>query len=178
MPWAEGAKGAVGRGVAVAADDRHARQSEALFGPDNVHDALADIVHVVEFDTEIFCVLAQRVDLQFGFGIGNPVRTAKRRYIVVRHGEGLFRRARFAPGHAQAFKRLRACHFVNQVAVDIQDARAVFGFIHQMGVPDFVVQGLRGHSWSQSLVFRSVLVDLVCQAVCHSGRSLMRASAA
>jgi hypothetical protein len=34
------AEGAMRRGVAVAADDGHARQGEALLRPDDVHDAL------------------------------------------------------------------------------------------------------------------------------------------
>jgi hypothetical protein len=37
----ERAEGAMRRGVAVAADDRHARQREALLGADDVDDALA-----------------------------------------------------------------------------------------------------------------------------------------
>ena len=36
----QGAEGAVGRRVAVAADDRHARLGEALLGTDDVDDAL------------------------------------------------------------------------------------------------------------------------------------------
>jgi hypothetical protein len=36
------AEGAVGRGVAVAADDGHAGQGEALLRADDVDDALAD----------------------------------------------------------------------------------------------------------------------------------------
>ena len=36
----QGAEGAVGGGVAVAADDRHARLGEPLLGADDVHDAL------------------------------------------------------------------------------------------------------------------------------------------
>ena len=34
------AEGAVGRGVAVAADDRHPRLGDPELGPDDVHDAL------------------------------------------------------------------------------------------------------------------------------------------
>jgi hypothetical protein len=38
------AEGAMRRGVAVAADDGHAGQGPALFGADDVHDALAHVV--------------------------------------------------------------------------------------------------------------------------------------
>ena len=43
----ERAERAVGRGVAVAAHDRHARQRAALLGPDDVDDALAGVAHRV-----------------------------------------------------------------------------------------------------------------------------------
>ena len=40
MPKASAAEGAVGGGVRVAADDRHARLGHAEFGADHVDDAL------------------------------------------------------------------------------------------------------------------------------------------
>ncbi len=47
------AERAMGRGVAVAADDRHARQREALLRSDDVDDALALVVLGIIFDAEI-----------------------------------------------------------------------------------------------------------------------------
>ena len=61
------AESAMGGGVAVAADDGGARQGPALFRPDDMHDALADIVHREIFDAEILGVLFQGLDLQRGF---------------------------------------------------------------------------------------------------------------
>ena len=46
MPWASAPKRAVGRGVAVAADDGHAGLGAALLGADHVDDALADVAQV------------------------------------------------------------------------------------------------------------------------------------
>ena len=43
----ERAEGAVGRGVAVAADDGHARLGQAQLGPDDVDDALVGVAHRV-----------------------------------------------------------------------------------------------------------------------------------
>ena len=54
---------AVGRGVAVAADDRGAGQRKALLGADDVDDALSLVELVVVFDAEILGVLRQRRDL-------------------------------------------------------------------------------------------------------------------
>ena len=59
----ERAEGAVRRGVAVAADDGHAGQGEALLGADDVDDALADVVDVEQRDAELAAVLLQGLDL-------------------------------------------------------------------------------------------------------------------
>ena len=46
----------------------------------------------------------------------------------------------------QAFEGLRRGHLVHQMAIDVEQAGAVLGFVHQMVVPDLVVQGGRlGH---------------------------------
>jgi hypothetical protein len=76
------AEGAVRRGVAVAADDRHARQGEALFRSDDVDDALADIVLRIIFDAEIGGVDGQLLDLDAAFLVldaetGDRARSAR-----------------------------------------------------------------------------------------------------
>ena len=58
-------EGAVGRGVAVAADDGRARQGEALLGADDVDDALALVELGEVFDAEVAGVLGERLDLRW-----------------------------------------------------------------------------------------------------------------
>ena len=66
--------------------------------------------------------------------------------VVVDHGQRLLRRANFSPRGAETFEGLRRGHFMDQMAVDIEQAGAVVGFVNQMIVPDLVVQGCRfGH---------------------------------
>ena len=48
------------------------------------------------------------------------------------------------PVSAQAFKGLGAGHFMHQMAVDIENGRLARRRVHQMRVPDLVVQRL-GH---------------------------------
>ena len=64
------AERAVGRGVAVAADDGGAGQRKALLGADDVNDALTLVELVVIFDAEILGVLRQRRDLLGALRIG------------------------------------------------------------------------------------------------------------
>ena len=140
------AKGTVGGGVAVATNHRHARQGPALFRPDDMHDALADIVHRVIVDAEILGVLVQRVDLDAAFLVfdaGFAVQCGG--YVMVGHGNGALRRVYLAAGHAQAFEGLGAGHLVYEVAVDIKQAGAVLGLVGHMGIPDLVVKRFGGH---------------------------------
>ena len=59
----EGTERAVSCRVAIAADDGHARQSAALFGPDDMHDALPGVTHFVERDSKLGGVLAHDIQL-------------------------------------------------------------------------------------------------------------------
>ena len=65
----ERTESAMRRGVAVAADDGRAGQSEALLGSDDVNDALAPVELVEVFDAEVLGVLRQRFDLRDAFRI-------------------------------------------------------------------------------------------------------------
>ena len=138
------AEGAMRRGVAVAADDGHARQREALFRTDDVDDALALVACRIIFDAEFGGIGGQRFHLDAAFLVLDAEMAVGRgRHIVVDDGERLFRRADLTAGHAQAFERLRAGDFVDQVAVDIEKTGAVGLFVDEMVVPDLVVEGTR-----------------------------------
>ena len=62
-PEGERAERAVGGGVRVAADDRHAGLGDAQLGPDDVDDPLAVGAERVERDAELVAVGLQRLDL-------------------------------------------------------------------------------------------------------------------
>ncbi|MCY1243357.1 hypothetical protein D9M72_563690 [compost metagenome] len=128
----------------VAADHRHARQRRALLRPDHVHDALAVVVHLELGDAKAVAVRVQRVDLQLRHRIGNALAAVGGRHVVVRHGQvgadAPYRTLR----QLQPFERLRAGHFMQQVAVDIEQRGAVFLDVDGVVIPEFVVERL-GH---------------------------------
>ena len=65
--------------------------------------------------------------------------------VVVDHGQRLFRRAHLAPVQAQALEGLWARHFMHEMAVDVDEARAA-DRVYDMVVPDLVIQRTRlGH---------------------------------
>ncbi len=140
----QGAEGAVRRGMAVAADDGHAGQREALLGADDVDDALADIVLGIIFDAEILGVPGQRLDLDAAFLVLDAELALRRgRDIVIDHGQRLFRMPDLAAAHPQALEGLRAGHFVDEMAVDIEQAGAVVLAVDDVVVEDLVVEGAR-----------------------------------
>ena len=135
------AEGAVGRGMAVTADDGHPRQGPALFRPDDMHDALPHVRHRIVDHPEITRVLVERLDLNPAFLVVDVGLTPRRGgHVVVGHGDGLFGRAHLAVGQAQAFERLRRRDLMHEVTVDIQQAGAVVGLLDDMVVPDFVIE--------------------------------------
>ena len=143
----QGAEGTMGRGMAVAADNGHAGQGEALFGADNVNNALTLVEGVEIFDAELAGILGQSSDLDRAFGVRIGQRTVGGGHIVVNHGQGALGMAHLAVVHPQALKGLRAGDFVHQVPVDIEERRAVLIVLDQMVVPDLVVECARLGHW-------------------------------
>ena len=147
------AEGAVRGGVAVAADHRHARQGQSLLGADDVHDPLALVLDAEVFDPELLGVLRERLDLDAAFLVLDRLQPGLiGRHVVVGRRDGAMWRADFTARIAKAFKSLWRRHLMHEMPVDIDQARAVLGLVHHMGVPNLVVKRL-GHG-SVSLLFQ------------------------
>ena len=126
------------RGMRIAADHGHARQSQAGFRADDVHNALPNIAHL-EFGNAVFRAIGvQRLDLQARDRIGNAMRTVSSGYVVIRHCNRCIDTAGQAPSQLEALECLRAGHFVHQMAVDIQQRGAVGLNVDYVRVPQFL----------------------------------------
>ncbi len=132
------AKRAMRAGVAVSANDGHARLGESEFGADDVHDALVGRVHVEQRNPEILAILLQGLDLQGGDRIGDGSAARLGRNIVVDGRDGAIGLAHPAPGRPQAVKGLRRGDLVDQVQVDIEKGQPVGRRTHYVFVPDFL----------------------------------------
>ena len=145
-PVGQRTKCAVCRGVAVTTDNGHTGQCPTLFWANDMHDPLTHVRHGVIMNTEITRIFVQCFDLDTAFFVFDHAGCAVQcgRHVVIRHSDGFFRRAHLAARHAQSFERLGAGHFVNQMAVNIQQAGAICVLRHNMGVPDFIIKGLGG----------------------------------
>ncbi len=140
-------------GVAIPTHDRRTGEREALFRPDHMDDALFGRGGVDVVDAE-----GRRIRLQRG-ELGGALRVLDRqavasgigarggRQIVVGNGQRQVGAAHFASRQPQRFEGLGTGDLVHQMAVDIEDARAIVAALDHMGVPDFFIKRARfaGH---------------------------------
>src|SRR5258708_39981479 len=84
------AHGTMRRGMRVAAYERHARQRDTLLRANNMHNALASVVHVEESHTEIPGILLHSGDTHLTGLVYNieHLAPADGRHIVIKHGNG------------------------------------------------------------------------------------------
>src|SRR5207244_4769775 len=73
----QGAKGAVRRCVAVAANNGMSRLRDAQLRPDNVHDALVEAVHVKQPNSRFPAVACQRFKLQGGEALARDRKSTR-----------------------------------------------------------------------------------------------------
>ena len=102
----ESAEGAVGGGVAVAADDGLAGLGVAQVGADYVDDALQWAEAVVEGNAELFAVAGEGVKLGAGDFVGHRKGQVPGGSVVVGGGNSQVGAADSASGHSQPVEGL------------------------------------------------------------------------
>jgi hypothetical protein len=127
-----------------AAYDRRAGQADALFGTDDVHEALRCAEQREIRHAEFGDIALQRLDLDAAVFLDNalPARRVGGN-IVIDDGDGRIGSAHPATGEPKTLERLRGGHLMNEVAVDVEDACAVLQTLDHVAVPYFVEQRFR-----------------------------------
>ena len=120
-------EGAVGAGVAVTADNGHARKSESEFWAYYVDDALALVAHRVVRDAELFGVCPQGIDLLAADFVGDRKMLVLGWHVVVFGCHSQIRAPDCAAADAQAFEGLRRGDLVDEMQVDVQERSAIVG---------------------------------------------------
>jgi hypothetical protein len=111
-------------------------------------DALLGISVADVADAEFGGIAFERGQLLRALGVkdGNAmacrIATRGRGQVVIGNRQRQIGAADLAPGHAKRLERLRARHFVNEVAVDIEQAGAIVAVLDDMGVPDLFIERL------------------------------------
>ena len=131
-------KGPVGTGVAVAADDRRARQCHPQLGTDHMHNPLMTTLNIVERDAELTAIGPHRLDLLPRQGVAN-IKLIVGGDVMVDGGERQLRPPHAPARQPEPIERLRTGHFVNQVPIDVQERRLV-GRRHDVAIPHFFKQ--------------------------------------
>src|SRR3989344_4273665 len=136
----ECAKGAVRRGVAVAAYNCFTRLREAELRPDDVHDALMLALEVVQDDAVFLAVVGEHLHLLLRERVEPGELVAiDRRHRVVHRADREVGPADGEPAHVQSGEGLRGSDFMDEVQVDVQNGGLAFGLADHMGVPNLVV---------------------------------------
>jgi hypothetical protein len=165
-PERERAEGAVRRGMAVAADDRHPRLRSPLLGPDDMDDTPARIAHREILDPEPARIVDQRLKLRARLFIGDAGGSARLtdcRHIMVRQRQRAIGPPYRAPRRGQPRERLRRGHLVEQVQIDIEQGLAII-LGDGMRIPDLVIERA-AHDADQTLpavALRSQVADSRC----------------
>src|SRR5690606_38582353 len=135
----QSAHGTVRAGVGVTTNHGHARQGRALLRADNVHNALTHVVHAEFGNAEFFAVGVQGIDLQARDRVFNTVLAGGGGDVVVRHSQVGTDAPRLAAGQSQAFKGLGAGHFMQQVAINVDQTGAIRVLMHDVFVEQLIV---------------------------------------
>ena len=129
----------VGRGMRVAAHDRHARLCQAQLRADDMDDPLVRRADAVERDAELAAVVLQALHLGRGDLIGDREAAVGGRDRMVGGGDGLPRAPHTEAALAQAVEGLRARHLVDEVQVDAEDVGGSIGALgNDVLVPDLL----------------------------------------
>ena len=114
-------EGAVGRGVAVAADDGHARLGQTKLRPDHVDDPLRVRAQGVERDAELAAVVGELRDLGGRHRVDDREAARRGGRGMVRGRHRPVRAPHGQTALAQAGERLGAGDLVDEVQVDRED---------------------------------------------------------
>ena len=137
---------AVRAGVTVAAKHQRARQGQAQLRTDHVDDAVAGLVDVEQPDPALAAAVAQTRDEIVGPAMLRAGSCRRRRNHVIGRREGQLGTVDRQAAAFQFGESRRPAEVVQQVAVDMQQGRAVAEVDDDVAVPQFVEQrpGLRG----------------------------------
>ena len=137
----QGAERPMCAGVAVAAHHSHTGQGQALFGTNDVDDALTGVTHRVVLHAELVAVGSEGLHLGAADRIGDGLVDVGRGDIVVLGGHGQLGMADPTSGHAEAVEGLRRGDLVDQVEVNEQEVGFVGGGPHHVPIPHLLAEG-------------------------------------
>ena len=132
------AEGAVGRGVAVAARDRHPRLRQSQLGSDHVDDALIVVAGRPEMDAGVAAVALQRSHHFLGHDVEERTLLRAGRHDVIGGGERAIGKRHLPAVLSQHVERLRRRHLMDEVEPDEQLRLPARQHADRVCVPDLL----------------------------------------
>jgi hypothetical protein len=132
-------------GMTIAAHNGHAGLRAALFGANNMDNAVAQIAHGEILNAVQCDILGQSLKLQARLGIlnsGQACGLVGGGGVVISDSEGQIGATYLATIGLQAFKGLGGGDFVDEVQVDIDERLARLRRANRVGVPYLVIECL------------------------------------
>ena len=136
MPNARATQRTMRRSVGIAANHGQTRLCETLFGSDDMHNSLT---HIEQFDigeSEFPGILLEKLDLDPGLLILDALGPALGRHVMIGNQQLGVRHPHPTAILPQTVKRLGACDFMDDLAIDIKNAGPVIPLVDEMSLPD------------------------------------------
>ena len=124
--------------MAVSTNHGHTGLGDSQFWPNHMNDTLERMIKSIERDSMFLTILSQFIDLKKGEFILNGQMLVNGGDIVIRSGHYILWTEYADPTLVDPRKRLRTCHFMDQVLIDIEYRWTTFDLLYHMGIPDFI----------------------------------------
>ncbi|MGC4106464.1 MAG: hypothetical protein QM753_08935 [Thermomicrobiales bacterium] len=108
-----------------------------------MNDALARIAHRMQADAILGAVLGELAHLRRRDRVGDRQADPDGRHIVIGGGDGKIRPPHATVVQSQTVERLRGCHLVHEVQIDIEQIGFTGGGTHDVLIPNLLRQRLR-----------------------------------
>src|SRR5690554_2100251 len=121
-------KSAVRRGMGITTNNTHSRKCGALFGANNMNNALALIPDIKLKDAVFVAVLVEGFNLNAGHWVDNAIKallTICRWHVMIRHCQIGTDTPGLSPRQAKPGKRLWRRNFMQQLQIDINQRGAI-----------------------------------------------------
>jgi hypothetical protein len=126
-------------GVAITANNRHARLRQAEFRANNVNNTLSPVSNIVERNPRVLAVLAESLYLlRCDLVLDNEAVFRRGWHVVVDSRERQVGPAHLPACKTESLERLWRRDFVHEMKVDVNEGRFAGSLSHEVRRPDFL----------------------------------------
>ena len=132
------AEGAMRRGVRITTHNRHAGLCVTKLRPNDVNDALVNVIQIIKSDTKFFAIFSKLVHLLASDQIGDGQHPVAGGDIVVRRCNRESGATYGPASQTKPLERLGARHLVDQMEINVKHRLLARFAEYGVVVPDFL----------------------------------------